>query len=123
MSDLNRMRFEQEAFYINTSEEMMTLFGEAEHSLDRTWDIAQRCRVKLEKVKDPFPRFDVPGEHTADSFFAAVAREGFEKRRPRLEALRRDGRLKHELAEYADRLEREIRMIQQMKFSGYFLIV
>ena len=33
------------------------------------------------------------------------------------------GRLKHELAEYAERLDREIKMIQQMKFSGYFLIV
>ena len=123
MSDPNRMRFTTPEFYIKSRAEMMTLFGEAEHALDRTWDIAQRCRVKLEKVKDPFPRFDVPAEHTADSYFAAVAREGWEKRRPRLEALREQGRLKHDLAEYADRLEREIRMIQQMKFSGYFLIV
>ena len=40
-----------------------------------------------------------------------------------LEALRAAGALKHDLAEYAERLDREIRMIQQMKFSGYFLIV
>ena len=33
------------------------------------------------------------------------------------------GRLKHDLAEYAERLDREIKTIQQMKFSGYFLIV
>src|SRR3954466_12441670 len=123
MSDPNRMRFTTPEFFVKSRAEMMTLFGEVEHALDRTWDIAQRCEVKLEKVKDPFPRFDVPGEHTADTFFAAVAREGWEKRRPRLEALRRDGRLKHDLAEYSDRLEREIRMIQQMKFCGYFLIV
>src|SRR5205814_101912 len=38
-------------------------------------------------------------------------------------ALRASGHLKHELAEYAERLDREIKMIQQMKFSGYFLIV
>src|SRR5436305_4442234 len=123
MSDPNRMRFSTPEFYVKSRAEMMKLFGEAEHALDRTWEIAQRCQVKLEKVKDPFPRFDVPGEHTADSYFAAVAREGWEKRRPRLEALREQGRLKHDLAEYLDRLEREIRMIQQMKFSGYFLIV
>src|SRR3954462_8213123 len=123
MSDPNRMRFTTPDFFVKSRAEMMTLFGEVEHALDRTWDIAQRCEVKLEKVKDPFPRFDVPGEHPADTFFAAVAREGWEKRRPRLEALRRDGRLKHDIPEYVDRLEREIRMIQQMKFSGYFLIV
>ena len=53
MSDLNRMRFEQEAFYIKTREEMMALCGEVEHALDRTYDIAQRCQLKLEKVAEP----------------------------------------------------------------------
>jgi DNA polymerase-3 subunit alpha len=123
MSDPNRMRFSTPDFYVKSRAEMMTLFHEIEDALDRTWDIAQRCHVKLEKVKDPFPRFDVPEGQTIDSYFAYVAREGFERRRPRLEALRNLGRLKHDLPEYLDRLEREIRMIQQMKFSGYFLIV
>ncbi len=123
MSDPNRMRFSTPEFYVKTRAEMMRLFGDDEHALDRTWDIAQRCQVKLEKVKDPFPRFDVPDTHTTDSFFGYVAREGFEKRRPRLEALRESGRLKFDIPEYLERLEREITMIQQMKFSGYFLIV
>ena len=123
MSDPNRMRFSTPDFFVKSRAEMMKLFGEVEDALDRTWDIAQRCHVKLEKVKDPFPRFDVPSEHTIDTYFGYVAREGFEKRRPRLEALRAQGRLKYDLPEYVERLEREIRMIQQMKFSGYFLIV
>jgi DNA polymerase-3 subunit alpha len=33
------------------------------------------------------------------------------------------GRLKHSLEEYEKRLSREIEMIRQMQFSGYFLIV
>jgi DNA polymerase-3 subunit alpha len=123
MSDPNRMRFSTPDFYLKTRPEMMALFGEVEDALDRTWDIAQRCHVKLEKVKDPFPRFDVPQGHTPDTYFAWVAREGFEKRRPRLELLREKGYLKHGLPEYVARLESEIQMIQQMKFSGYFLIV
>src|ERR1700761_649153 len=123
MSDPNRMRFSTPEFYVKTRAEMMTRFGEVEDALDRTWDIAQRCSVKLEKVKDPFPRFDVPAEHSIDTYFGYVAREGFEKRRPRLEALRAQGRLKHDLAEYVERLNFEIRMIQQMQFSGYLLIV
>ncbi|MBV9301431.1 MAG: DNA polymerase III subunit alpha [Acidobacteriaceae bacterium] len=123
MSDANRMRFATPDFYVKSRAEMMTLFGEVEDALDRTWDIAQRCQVKLEKVKDPFPRFDVPQGHTSDTYFAWVAREGFEKRRPRLEAMRKQGYLKHDLPEYVARLESEIQMIQQMKFSSYFLIV
>ena len=123
MSDPQRMRFTQPEFYLKTRDEMLRMFGELEGALDRTWEIAQRCQVSLEKVKEPFPKFDVPHEHTTDSYFAYVARQGFEKRRPRLEALSKSGALKHDLAEYVERLDREIRMIQQMKFSGYFLIV
>jgi DNA polymerase-3 subunit alpha len=123
MSDPARMHWDHPDFYLKPRTEMMQLFGELEDSLDRTWEIAQRCQVKLEKIKEPFPRFDVPSEHTTDTYFEFVARQGFEKRRPRLEGLRAQGRLKHDLAEYTERLDREIKMIQQMKFSGYFLIV
>ena len=123
MSDPNRMRFEHPVFYLKSREEMMASFHEVEHALDRTWDIAQRCQVKLEKVAEPFPKFPIPEDHTTDTFFEYVARQGFEKRRTRLEALSAQGALKHDLAEYAERLDREIKMIQQMKFSGYFLIV
>jgi DNA polymerase-3 subunit alpha len=123
MSDPNRMRFSTPDFFVKTREEMMKLFSEVEHALDITWDIAQRCQVKLEKVKDPFPRFDVPEGHTADTYFASIARSGFEKRRAHLEARRKQGRLKHDIPAYIERLEREIQMIQQMQFSGYFLIV
>ena len=123
MSDPNRMRFTTPDFYLKSREEMLALFPDFEDAINRPWEIAQRCHVKLEQVKEPFPRFDVPEGHSTDSYFEYVAREGFEKRRARLEVLRAQGRLKHDLAEYAERLDREIQTIQQMKFSGYFLIV
>jgi DNA polymerase-3 subunit alpha len=123
MNDPNRMRWNTPDFYLKTRDEMMELFGELEDAVDRTWEIAQRCNVTLEKVKEPFPKFDVPAEHTTDTYFEYIARQGFEKRRARLEAMRAKGGLKHDLAEYAERLDREIKMIQSMKFSGYFLIV
>ncbi len=89
MSDPNRMRFDHRTFYLKTREEMMALFGEVEDALDRTWDIAQRCQVKLEQVTEPFPKFDIPaGAHRPTPIFEYVARQGFEKRRVRLEALR-----------------------------------
>src|SRR5579862_3443148 len=123
MSDPNRMHWDHPDFYLKTRDEMMALFGELEDAVNRPWEIAQRCNVKLEKVTDPFPRFDIPADHTTDSYFAYVARQGFEKRRVRLEALQAAGRLKYELPAYVERLDREIEMIQKMRFSGYFLIV
>jgi DNA polymerase-3 subunit alpha len=123
MSDPNRMRFTQPQFYLKTREEMLQLFGEVPDALDRTWDIAQRCQIRLDPVEEPFPKFPIPEGHSADTYFEYVARQGFEKRRARLEALQVQGNLKNDLAEYAERLDTEIRIIQQMKFSGYFLIV
>jgi DNA polymerase-3 subunit alpha len=123
MSDENRMKFSTNEFYIKSVAEMMHVFRDIPDSISRTWDIAQRCQVKLEKIKEPFPRFDVPAEHSIDTYFEYVAREGFEKRRGRLERMRESGMLKHDLAEYCERLDLEIRMIQQMQFSGYFLVV
>ena len=123
INDPNRMHWDRPDFYLKSRDELMALFGELEDAVNRPWEIAQRCEVKLDKVKDPFPRFDIPAAFTTDTYFAYVARQGFERRRTRLEALRAAGRLKHDLPEYVERLEREIGMIQQMKFSGYFLIV
>jgi DNA polymerase-3 subunit alpha len=123
MSDTSRMHWNTPDFYLKSRAEMMQLFGELEDSLDRTWEIAQRCHVDLEKIKEPFPKFEVPAEHSTDTYFEFVARQGFERRRTRLEALRAAGHLKHDLPEYAERLDREIKMIQKMQFSGYFLIV
>ncbi|GIU74479.1 MAG: DNA-directed DNA polymerase [Bryobacteraceae bacterium] len=122
-NDPKRLRFPTEEFYLKSRAEMMALFGELEDALDRTWEIAERCQVRLEKVKDSFPRFEVPPEHTTDTYFEYVTRQGWQRRRARLEQLAAQGRLRHPLAEYEERLEREIRLIQQMKFSGYFLIV
>src|SRR5262245_43373813 len=81
MSDTARMRWYAPDFYIRSRAEMMELLGELEDAIDRTWDIAQRCHVKLEKVAEPFPEFEVPEGHSADTFFEYVARQGFERRR------------------------------------------
>jgi DNA polymerase-3 subunit alpha len=123
VSETNRMKLTTPEFYLKSRAEMMKMFGELEDAVNRPYEIAQRCAVKLDKVKDPFPRFEIPETFNTDTYFAYVARQGFERRRPRLEALRASGWLKHDLSEYVERLEREIAMIQKMQFPGYFLIV
>ncbi|MGQ9633018.1 MAG: DNA polymerase III subunit alpha [Bryobacteraceae bacterium] len=118
-----RMKTWTPHFFIKSRQQMEAVFKDVPDALDRTWEIAQRCQVRLDKIREPFPKFDVPEGHTTDTFFEFAARQGFEARRPRLEALYKAGRLKHHPAEYVQRLDSEIQMIQRMKFSGYFLIV
>jgi DNA polymerase III subunit alpha len=123
IQDTNRMKFEGNQFFVKSHDEMARVFKDAPSVLSRTLDIAERCSVKLEKVSSPFPHFDVPAGFTLDRYFEHVTREGFARR---LEVLREaacQGRLKHGLPDYEQRLARELAIIQQMKFSGYFLIV
>ena len=52
-----------------------------------------------------------------------MTREGFTRRLETLRRVEAKGDLKHSVTEYEQRLKREMGIIQQMQFSGYFLIV
>jgi DNA polymerase-3 subunit alpha len=99
------------------------VFKDAPQVISRTLGIAERCNLRLEKIPSPFPHFDVPDGYTIDSYFEHITRQGFARRMENLRGAAASGRLKHSLAEYEQRLARELAIIQQMKFSGYFLIV
>ncbi len=123
IQETNRMKFEGNQFFVKNADEMLRVFKDAPSVLSRTMAIAERCNLRLEKVPSPFPHFDVPAGFTTDSYFEHITREGFARRMEVLRNLSAQGRLKHSLADYEQRLSREIAIIQQMKFPGYFLIV
>jgi DNA polymerase-3 subunit alpha len=123
MGDSSRMRFATEQFYFKTAEEMAQVFRELPEALERTVAIAERCKLKMERVKNPFPEFAVPEGHTAESYFEKVVRDGFAARVPQLEEMQGRGTLLKPLVAYEERLSAEIEMIKQMRYAGYFLIV
>ena len=123
IQETNRMKFEGNQFFVKNADEMLRVFKDAPQVLSRTLAIAERCNLRLEKVPSPFPHFDVPDGFTPDSYFEHITRQGFARRMEALRKLSAEGRLKHSLADYEQRLSREIAIIQQMKFPGYFLIV
>ena len=123
VSDPNRMKFDSDQFYFKSAEEMLQVFRAVPEAVHRTLEIAERCHLKLPREENPFPHFAVPDGFTLESYFEKMAREGFEERRAHLSAQAQRGLLRHPLPDYERRLEEEIRMIQQMRFAGYFLIV
>jgi DNA polymerase-3 subunit alpha len=123
VNDTNRLKFHGNQFFVKSAEEMGQVFNDAPQVLSRTMAIAERCNAKLEKVGNPFPQFEIPAGYTIDSYFEHICREGFARRLETIRAIGKQGRLRHPLVEYEQRLTREISMIQQMKFPGYFLIV
>src|SRR5438046_532650 len=104
INDSTRMKFATDEFYFKPFEEMRQIFGEIPEALTRTAEIAARCNLHLEQKQHVFPHFEVPAGETLDSFFARVAREGFLRRRERLERLLAAERLKVPLEIYEERL-------------------
>ncbi|MGA9567044.1 MAG: DNA polymerase III subunit alpha [Candidatus Korobacteraceae bacterium] len=123
INDTNRLKFANNQFYVKSYPEMKKAFLGYEQFLHRTLEIAERCNTKLEKVRDPFPQFEVPKGFTIPDYFEHVTREGFAQRLNILRELQTMGRVKHSLEDYEQRLSREIGIIRQMQFAGYFLIV
>jgi DNA polymerase-3 subunit alpha len=123
VNDPNRMKFYTDQFYFKNREEMEQVFGEIPFVLDQSVEIAESCNVKLQKVDNPFPEFEVPPGYTIDSYFAKVVQDGFQDRLEQLKRAYDAGTLHHSIEAYEKRIADEIRIIQNMKYPGYFLIV
>ena len=121
--DTARMKFDGNQFFVKSHDEMYRVFKDSPDVVSRTLGIAERCNLKMAKIATPFPEFEVPPGFSIDSYFVHVSREGFAHRLETLRPLSEANKLKHSLADYEQRLERELGIIQQMKFPGYFLIV
>jgi DNA polymerase-3 subunit alpha len=97
--------------------EMRALFADLPEACDNTLDIARRCAFMVHKRDPILPRFPTEGGRSEAEEMAHQAREG-------LKARMAAGRANTApVDEYEARLEREIGVIAQMGFAGYFLIV
>jgi DNA polymerase III subunit alpha len=105
--------------YLKSPDEMAQLFASQPGALKATLEIAEKCQVSLKLGEPMLPSFPVPSGYDAEGYFRHVARSGLERR---LIELRSQGK-EVDRERYVDRLERELDVIAQMNFPGYFLIV
>src|SRR5687767_4129149 len=120
--DTDRLRFDTREFYVKSGDEMAAVFADRPEALANTVRIAEMCEFTLRQAGS-LPAFDVPPGFTIESYFEKVSRDGFAGRLEMLEPLAAAGRLARPLAEYEQRLEKEIGVIRRVGFAGYFLIV
>lgn len=121
MSDPKRFRFSTNELYFKSADEMLSQFSYFPQSIENTMEVAERCNLGLTFDKHYFPVFPVPEEETLESVFEQACWDGLQKRLATLQELE-DVSTEQEKV-YHDRLEMEIKVIQKMGFSGYFLIV
>ena len=145
MQDEDRMRYAAEKFYLTSEDEMRDLFKFCEEAIDNTKEIADRCELHIEFTKSSYsdiisnidksienkiivddgdyykslikkceyhvPNFEVPSEFTHVEYLKHLVDEGLEKRY---------GNKKND---YKERVEFELKTIEDMGFVDYFLIV
>ncbi|WP_287796943.1 DNA polymerase III subunit alpha, partial [Idiomarina sp.] len=106
--------------YLRSSEEMTELFSDIPEAIENTVEIAKRCNVTVRLGEYFLPKFPT-GDLTTEEFLIKVSEEGLEER---LEFLFPDAEEREQKRpEYDERLKRELGVINDMGFPGYFLIV
>jgi DNA polymerase-3 subunit alpha len=119
LADSDRLKFDTEEFYVKSAEQMRDLFRDHPEACDATLDIAQAVEPipALERPlvdrSEPLhvPRFEPPDGKALEGHLRDLVEVG---------ARERYGEVNPEVR---DRLEHELRIICDMGFAGYFLIV
>lgn len=111
LAEENRLQFDTDQFYIKSESEMLKAAKGFEAGLKTSAAIADRCQVKLELDQAYLPHYEVPGEQTLESYLRSLCLEGLHKRYQSV------------TPEISERLEHELKVITDMGFPGYFLVV
>ncbi|TMW71709.1 DNA polymerase III subunit alpha [Alteribacter natronophilus] len=101
-----------EEYYLKTQEEMNGLFSSWPEACSRTVEIAEMCESEIQFGESYFPKFPVPEGETADGYLRKQCEEGLISRYGEDPA-----------PEVRKRLEYELKVITDMKYEDYFLIV
>jgi len=109
--DTDRMKYEGGQFFLKSEEQMRRLFPYASEAVDNTGLIADACNVELEFGVTKLPMYDVPKGYGAYEYLEKLCKEGLEKR------------YENPGKELTDRLEYELKVIKDMGYVDYFLIV
>ncbi|MFN2427602.1 MAG: DNA polymerase III subunit alpha [Candidatus Binatia bacterium] len=119
LMDEDRWKFGTDQLFVKGYDEMLGAFPHAPQAVEETVALAERCNLEMRFGDNKFPVYQVPAGRTLDEVLAEDARRGLDER---IATAKAAGTVIDE-EPYRTRLESEIAMIQQMNFSGYFLIV
>ena len=119
VSDGRPFGFETNEFYFKTEKEMRALFASFDEAVDNTAKIAEKCNFDFTFNKLHLPTFATNDGKTHSEKLRDDAINGFNKKIL-------EGRFdfaKNTKAEYLERIDYELGVIDKMGFSAYFLIV
>lgn len=111
LHDTKRFKFDSENFYLKTQHEMKALFKKYDFALANTIEVAEKCDLEIDFSKRYLPHFDPPTGEDPSKYFKRLCKDGLKERYSEI------------TQEIKDRLNYETKIIEQMGFVSYFLIV
>ncbi|MEO0091187.1 MAG: DNA polymerase III subunit alpha [candidate division WOR-3 bacterium] len=114
ISEEKRLKFESQEIYFKSPEAMVQLFADIPEAIANTINIAEQCNLLLpiDEKKVHLPAFPLPQTFNTDmEYLIHLTNVGLKERYSKL------------TPEITDRLKYELKIIGQMGFAGYFLIV
>ncbi len=112
LHDENRLKFSSDDYYLKSAAQMRELFSDTPEACDNTLKIAARCNVEIEFGKFQMPEFPLPENYSeAADYLRELC---YKKISARYEIL---------TDEIKARLDYELKIIHDMGYDGYFLIV
>ncbi len=111
LDETDRMKFQTDQLYFKSKDEMLKSFAEIPEAVLNTSRIAEKCQLELDFSELHLPRFEPPGGEDGEIFFNRLVDEGIKKRYGS-----GSGEIKR-------RLEYEKKVIKDLGYISYFLIV
>jgi DNA polymerase-3 subunit alpha len=112
LNDEKRMRFKSDLFYYRSQEEMIKTFSYIPESIKNTLEITEKINLNINSDKLLLPQFQIPKPYKNDSeYLYYLCNQGL------------INRYNSKYKNYEKRLNNELKIINNMGFASYFLIV
>ena len=113
-ADEKRFKFDTDSLYFRTKQEMTEMFRDLPDSVKATMDVADQVNLDIEFGNYHVPVFDPPDGSSPEDLFDRLCEEGLQRFYPESSGMQTRAR---------ERLAHERKVIVEMGFVSYFLIV
>jgi len=115
-TDTKRLKTENPEFYFKTEEEMRSAFPDFPDAIENTVKLAEKCNLTIPQPGPLLPHYEIPEQFAnPESYLRHLTFEGIQERYPDVDEERQQV--------INDRAEFELKVLFEMGFAGYFLIV
>ncbi|MBH44339.1 MAG: DNA polymerase III subunit alpha [Gammaproteobacteria bacterium] len=115
LDDRNKQTEFSDQQYFKSNTDMDKLFSDIPDAIENASHITRKCNLHIDTSNYYLPSFVSPKDMNNNEYFSKLAMEG-------LKTILDIKKIKNR-ENYIDRLQKEINVIQEMKFTDYFLIV